>query len=182
MKEEAPGERLVPALLSGESAGRISTRNAGAVSFSATIKWRSSVDMPGGFVLGFPPPGVRFYSLINNEDTLSATQEISCEMRALYERDLTSALDGALRSVSVHAALTEATLETRAVRLTTPTVAPPTLVEELARQLWNVGLSVSFGPSWTPAPGADVSVGTGGSEEAMREFFHTHPAWQPFSL
>lgn len=68
-------------------------------------------------------------------------------------------------------------LETRAVRLAEPSVAPAALVEKLARQLWGAGFTVSFGPSWTPIPGADVSVGTRGLEDAFEAFLRERPAW-----
>jgi hypothetical protein len=70
-------------------------------------------------------------------------------------------------------------LETRAVRLTDPTVTPAALVEVLARQLWDAGFPVSFGPSWIPAPDADISVGTRGLEEAFEAFLLTHTVWSP---
>ena len=178
MQLRASGEHYVLALLSGELAGRISTRNAGAISFSATLTWRSGEEMPDGLILGDPPPGARFYSLTNTEDPLLATRKISCQIRALYDEDLTAALDKALRYVNIHAALTEAMLETSIVRLAAPSVPPSALVEKLAWQLWSANLPVSFGPSWTPAPGADVSVGNRGAQEALKGFLQTHPTWQ----
>jgi hypothetical protein len=170
--------RHVLALLSEEPAGRISTSNAGAVTFEAALSWNPDDGIPTEPILGKPTPGARFYSLVQTEDPISATRRVSCEIRALRAERLTGALDDVLCSVTAHAALTEAVLETRAVRLAGPTVASAALVEELARQLWDEGFSVSFGPSWTPAPGADVSVGIEGMESAFGAFLRTHPVWR----
>lgn len=130
--------------------------------------------MPAGPILDNPMPGSRFYSLVQTEDATSATHQVSCEIRALHGEQLTGALDAVLRSVTTHAALAEAVLETRAVRLADPTTPPAALVEELARELWDAGFPVSFGPSWTPIAGADVSVGTRGLEDALETFLREH--------
>ena len=123
-------------------------------------------------------PEARLYSLVQTNDAVAATRKISCEIRAFYAEELTGALDRTLRSVTNYAALTEAVLETRAVRLVPPTVTPAALVERLARQLQSIKLPVSFGPSWTPVSDADASVGTGGYEETLENFLLAHPAWR----
>ena len=129
-------------------------------------------------IFGDPPPGARFYSLARARDAGSGNEEISCEIRALHVEQLTGALDAVLCSVAAHAALTEAVLETRAVRLADPTAAPSALAKTLAWQLSDAGLRPGFGPSWTPAPGADLSVGTRGAEEAFETFVATSPVWR----
>jgi hypothetical protein len=58
-------------------------------------------------------PGAKFCFLVQTDHLESATRKISCEIRALYPEQLNGALDAVLRSVTVHAALTEAVLETR---------------------------------------------------------------------
>jgi hypothetical protein len=174
--EEAP-ERAILALLPEEPAGRISTGSAGAISFWAALSRRPDEERRGVPVLGDPPPGARFYSLARTRDAASGNTEISCEIRALHVGQLTGALEAVLRSVAAHAALTEAVLETRAVRLANPS-APSPLVETLARQLSDAGLRPSFGPSWTPAPGADLSVGTRGLEDVFETVLATHPTWR----
>ena len=84
-----------------------------------------------------------------------------------------------LRSVAARSALTEVVLETSAVRLADPSSAPSTLVETLAWQLSDAGLRPSFGPSWTLlSPGADLSVGTWGLEDALETFVAARPAWR----
>jgi hypothetical protein len=175
---DGEGSCRVLSLLPEEPAGRISTRNAGAISFEATLKWQLDDGITAELVLDEPPTGTRFYSLAQVEDTVSAIRRVSCEVRAFYAEQLTSALDVLLRCVTTHAALSEAVVETRAVRLADPAVTFATLVEALARQLWDAGLPISFGPSWKPAPDADVSVGTRGLEEAFEAFLLTHPAWK----
>ncbi len=102
-------------------------------------------------------------------------------MRALHIEQLTCALDAVLRSVAAHAALTEAVLETRAIRLAYPWAAPSPLVKTLARQLSDAGLRPSFGSSWVPAPGADLSVGIRGLEDAFETFVATSPTWRQLS-
>jgi hypothetical protein len=170
-------------LLSGEPAGRISTSNAGAVSFLATLSWPPGDGIPAGPVLGEPVPDARFYSLVQTDDAASATRRVSCEIRALSTEGLTRAIDGALRSATAHAALTEAVLEIQVVRLANPSETLPALVEELARQLGEAKLPVSFGPSWATAPDAAVSVGVRGLEEDFQTFLRAHPTWRtPFRL
>ena len=165
------------ALLPEESAGRISTRNAGAIFFRARLSWHPGEGTPAGSTLGEPTFGARFYSHVQNDHLESATREISCEIRALCPEELTGALDAVLRSVTAHAALSEAVLETRTVRLANPSEADPRLAEALAWQLSDFGLCVSSGPSWVPAPDADISVGTRGFREVLERFLRSHPDW-----
>ena len=132
-------------------------------------------------VLGDLPPGARFYSLARTRDAASGNTEISCEIRALHAEQLNGALEAVLRSVAAYAALTEAVLETRTVRLADPSTAPPQLVEALARQLSDAGLLPSFGPSWTLASGAHLSVGTRGLEDAFETFMASNLVWRRLS-
>jgi len=122
-------------------------------------------------------PGAKFCFLVQTDHLESATRKISCEIRALYAEQLNGALDAVLRSVTIHAALTEALLETRIVRLADPSEPHPALAEALARQLSDRGLPVSSGPSWIPAPGADVSVGTQGSGGVLERFLCSYSGW-----
>ncbi len=165
------------ALLPEEHAGRISTRNAGAISFRAMLSWHVGKGIPAGPILDKPSPDARFYSLVQTDNLESATREVSCEIRALHPAALTGTLDAVLRSVTAHAALSEAVLETRAVRLAEPSEAHPMLAEALARQVSDFGLRVSSGPSWVPAPGADISVGSRGLGEVLQRFLQTHSDW-----
>jgi hypothetical protein len=167
----------VIALLPEEPAGRISTRNAGTISFQATLTWHPGEGVPVGPTLDKPAPGARLYSLVQTDHLESATRKISCEIRALYPEKLTNALGVVLRSVTAHAALSEAVLETRTVRLADPSEARPALAETLACQLSDFGLHVSSGPSWVPTPGADISVGTRGSGEVLERFLRSHTDW-----
>ncbi len=181
MREEANGkspESCTLALLSREPAGRIPTRSAGAVFFEATLTMRPGDELPSGPMLGEPTPGARFYSLTRTDDLASGTHKISCEIRALHLDPLTAALNTVLRSVTVRAALAEAVLETRALRLAEPSVTPDYLVEKLARQLLQYGLRPTFGPSWAPVAGADISIGTRGREEDLQTFLHSYPGWK----
>lgn len=168
-------------LLPEEPAGRISTRNAGAIYFRAILSQRPDWERRVVPTVGESSPGARFYYLAHASDAGSGYEEISCEIRALHVEQLIGALDGVLRSVVAHAALTEAVLETHAVRLADPSPASSPLMEALARQLSSAGLSPTFGSSWVPTPGADLSVGTRGLEEAFETFVAASPAWQQLS-
>ena len=112
------------------------------------------------------------------EDGCAEWRRISCEIRALRAGDLAAALDEVLRAVVALATLAEAVLEACAVCLAEPATPRAPLVQGLARDLWSAGLPVSFGPSWTPAPGADIAVGARGLEVELEHFLREHPAWQ----
>ena len=103
------------------------------------------------------------------------TRRLLGEIRAFSRPELGSALEAVLRSVTAAAGLTEAMLEVGAVRAVPPRVASPRAVEMLARDLWNAGFAVRFGPTWAPAPEADVYVGSGGG---LGEFLRSHPSWR----
>ena len=90
--------------------------------------------------------------------------------------ELGSSLEAVLRAVAAVAALTEAVLEVGALRTVAPRVSSAAALERLARDIWDAGFEVRFGPSWTPAPAADVCVGVGGDGE-LQEFLRSHPAW-----
>jgi hypothetical protein len=166
-------------LLPEEPAGRISISSAGAISFRATLKRRPGDGIHSGPFLDDPSPGARFYSLVRTDDPVSATSQICCEIRALHQAQLTAALDAALRSVTAHAALTEALLETCIVRLASPSETPASLVQELAQRISGAGLRVTTGPSWIPTPGADASIGTRGLEESFETYLQAYPMWRP---
>lgn len=167
------------ALLPGEPAGRIPTANAGAVSLSATLHAPPDEPMLPGLFLDDPcPPGAKLFFL-DRSLGLSGSCRVSCEVRALRPDLLAVAVDAALRWVADYAALAGAVLETRVVRIADPAVPPAALVEGLARHLWEAGLRVSFGPSWTPSAGADVSIGIGGAGAAFEALLRDHPAWRP---
>ncbi len=165
----------------GEPAGLIATRTAGVVDFSATLAWQSPEDVPTGPVLemlgGFEP-GIMRCSFTETDESHRSARVVAGEIRAFTERDLGAALDTALRVVTVTATLTEATLEVRVVRVASPGVAPLLALEGLARDLWDAGLAVRFGRSWSAAPEAEISVGIEGAEDAFEVFLRGHPLWK----
>jgi hypothetical protein len=123
--------------------------------------------------------GTASISVAETQDPGSSGRRIiSGEIRALTQQELGSALDGVLRRVTTVAALTEAVLEVEAVRWATPKVGSARALQELARDLWEAGFPVRFGPSWTPAPGADVCVGVGGANRDLADFLSAHPSWR----
>jgi hypothetical protein len=100
------------------------------------------------------------------------------EILALTQRDLGSALETILRSLTSEAAISGALLETRVVRVTPPRSIPSLTVQSLALDLWDAGFAVRFGPSWTPSSGGGVVVGFGGAESELTRFFGGHPSWE----
>jgi hypothetical protein len=173
----AGGDRARPtvALLPGEYAGTIATRTAGAVAFEATLAWRSPEDVPPRPLLPELKSAARC-SITETEGSETATRRLAGEIRAFRPSELGSALEVVLRAVTAVAALTEATLEVGAVRTVSPGVASTRALEELARDIWGAGFQVRFGPSWSPAPGADVCVGVAG-DSGLQEFLRSHPSW-----
>lgn len=178
--ERVPLRRAV-GTLPGEPAGLIATRTAGVVEFSATLAGQSPGDVPPGPVLGMLPgfePGTLRCSFVETDESHRTERRVAGEIRAFTEGELGAALDAALRAITVAAALTEAVLEVRAVRVASPGVASPRALEGLARDLWEAGFAVRFGRSWSAAPGVEISVGTGGAEGALEDFLRGHPLWK----
>jgi hypothetical protein len=167
--------------LPGEPAGLIATRTAGVVDFSATLAWQSPGDVPSGPVLGMPrgfESGTLRYSVAETEELHRSARVMAGEIRAFTERELGAVLDALLRVITVTAALTQATLEVRAVRVASPGVAPPPALERLARDLWDAGFAVRFGRSWSVAPEAEISVGIRGAEGVLEDLLRRHPLWK----
>ena len=134
---------------------------------------------PGPTLPEWPGAGTARISVTETQDPGSSGRRIiSGEIRALTQQELGSALDAVLRRVTTAAALTEAVLEVEAVRWATPKAASPPALQALARDLWEAGFQVRFGPSWVPAPGADVCVGVGGASPDLGDFLSTHPSWR----
>ena len=153
----------------------IATRTAGVVEFGATLAWRSPEDVPSGPLLPELRSAARC-SITDTEHLEMATRCFAGEIRAFKPSELGSTLEVVLRAVTAVAALTEAMLEVSAVRTIPPGVASARALEELARDLWSAGFPVQFGPSWTPAQGADVCVGVG-DDGGVQEFLRSHPSW-----
>jgi hypothetical protein len=162
------------ALLPDEPAGTIATRTAGAIEFEATLTWRCREDVPHKPVLSeVLHDGAARCSIA--ETGGPETRCLVGEIRAFSPPELGSALEAVLRSVTAVAGLTEAMLEVGAVRTVPPRVASPRALEELACDLWSAGFRVRFGPSWAPAPEADVHVGS--DDGGLQEFLRSHPSW-----
>ena len=163
------------ALLPVEPAGKIATCIAGTVEFRATLAWRNPEDVPLKPLLPGLCGGARC-SITETEGPEASTRCLAGEIRAFKACELASTLEVVLRSVMSVAALTEAVLEVGVVRTVAPRVSSAPALEELARDIWAAGFGVRFGPSWTPAPAADVWVGVGG-DGGLRDFLRSHPVW-----
>ncbi|MGB3684034.1 MAG: hypothetical protein WA990_16270 [Rubrobacteraceae bacterium] len=153
------------ALLPEEPAGLIPTRTPGAVRFEMKLTWRSPGEAGPERIFPEPPRGVRLYVDITNgggDSGESGTRYISGEVRAFSERDLDDALDSLLGAGTSVAALSEAVLEFKTVRIARPRVLTPEAIGNLARGLWESGIGVRFGPCWTPLwEGVEAALGTG---------------------
>jgi hypothetical protein len=170
----------VVALLAEEPAGKIPTVSAGVARVEAALSCRPGDAPPPVPRLPEPPPGAVFIPAWGGDPT-SATYRFSCEVRALRAAALAAALEGILRAVTARAALADVVLEARAIRSVDPVVYPASLVERLARDLWEAGIRVSFGPSWVPNLDAGLAVGSGGSEGEIEGFLRDHPVWRAAS-
>jgi len=160
-----------------DPAGTIATSTAGLIEFSATLSWERVEDVPQAPTLPNLPETARC-SIVETGDPAQRRREILGEIVALSERDLGSALETVLRSLTITATLTAAVLETRAARVTPPGSAPVTTLQALSLDLWNAGFHVRFAPSWTPVPQGAVGLGVFGAEQELESFLQAHPSWR----
>ncbi len=164
-------------LPTGDAAGTIATTTAGLIEFSATLSWDRLEDVPEAPTLPALPKTARC-SVVETDDLARCRREILAEILALSERDLGSALETVLRSLTTTAALSEAVLETRTARVTPPRSAPAATLQALALDLWESGYRVGFAPSWTPVPEGVVGLGVLGAEQELLDFLLAHPSWR----
>jgi hypothetical protein len=161
----------------GDAAGTVATCTAGLLEFSATLSWNRAEDLPPAPTLPALPQTARC-SFVETDDPETGRRGILGEILALSERDLGSALENVLRSLTTSAALSEAVLETRATRVTPPASAPATTLQALALDLRDAGFGVRFAPSWTPVPEGAVGLGILGAEQELRNFIEAHRSWR----
>lgn len=177
----APKTAPTVALLPEVPACTISTHTAGAVEFTASLTWRNQEDMSNNHIIQSISAldGFRVRSTLRETGDLErVTRNVSGEILAMTEEDLGFALDAVLRAVGDVAALSEAVMETRAVRLASPREVPAWLVKRLGRDLSKAGFEVDSVPVWTAANGVDVCVGADGIREDL-EYCLTHgSAWR----
>ncbi len=159
----------------GDPAGTVATHTAGLLEFSATLSWNTLEDLPQAPTLPALPQRC---SVFETDDPETGRREVLGEILALSERDLGSALENVLRSLTISAALSDAVLETRASRVTPPASAPATTLQALALDLWDAGFGVSFAPSWTPVPEGAVGLGILGAEQELQSFIEARPSWR----
>ncbi|MDQ4106950.1 MAG: hypothetical protein M3157_07245 [Actinomycetota bacterium] len=164
------------ALLPEEPAGLIPTRTPGAIGFEATLAWQSPEEAVRTAICPALPRSVK--ARICETDGPGEIRRISGELRAFAERDLEHCLDSVLRTLTSTAAVSEAVLEIRSVRVARPRAVPRGALERLARGLWEAGLGVRFGPGCTPLyDGAEVAVGIRGAEAAY-ERLRDRGSWE----
>jgi hypothetical protein len=157
-----------------EPAGTVATRCAGLVEFSATLSWRSAEDLPKMPTLGISPETARC-SVVETDD--HNRREILGEILALSEADLGSALETVLRSLTIAAALSDAVLKTRAIRVTPVLPAPVAALQALAMDVRRAGFPVRFAPTWTPLAEGEIGLGIRGAERELQSFLEAHPSW-----
>ena len=161
----------------GDPAGTVATCTAGLLEFAATLSWNRLEDLPQAPTLPALPETARC-SVVETDHPEAGRREILGEILALSERDLGSALQTILRSLTTSAALSDAVLETRANRVTAPASGPATTLQALALDLRDAGFEVRFGPSWTPVPEGAVGLGVLGAEQELESFLDAHPSWR----
>lgn len=141
------------------------------------MAWKSPDEIPKESLLPVLPDTVS--SLLTEcSETEENTRLVAVELRALCGRDLSSALDLILRNLTSKAALTDAVLETRATRTASPKTFDPSLVCSVARTLRGAGFDVTFGPSPYSVAGADLAVGTRGSNGELESFVTEDELWE----
>jgi len=123
-------------------------------------------------------PDTARLSVVETEDPAENRREILGEILALSERDLGSALESVLRSLTITAALSDAVLETRAARVRPPRPATAPVLQALALDLRDAGFRVRFGPSWMPVVEGAVGLGVLGAEQELWNFLRAHPSWR----
>jgi hypothetical protein len=164
-------------LPTGDPAGTVATCTAGLLEFSATLSWDRVEDLPQALTLPALPETARC-SVVETDDPEAGRRGILGEILALSERDLGSALETVLRSLTTKAALSDAVLEIRAAHVTPAASAPATTLQALALDLWDAGFEVRFAPSWTPVPEGAVGLGVLGAEQELQSFIETHLSWR----
>ena len=169
--------RLTTVFPTGDPAGTVATCTAGLLEFSATLSWNRAEDLPQAPTLPALPETARC-SVVETDDPAMCRRGILGEILALSERDLGSALENVLRSLTTSAALCDAVLETRATRVTPPASAPATTLQALALDLRDAGFEVRFAPSWTPVPEGGVGLGILGAEQELQSFIEAHMSWR----
>jgi hypothetical protein len=161
----------------GDPAGTVATCTAGLLEFSATLSWNKVEDMPQAPTLATMPETARC-SFVETDDPETGRCGILGEILALSQRDLGSALQNVLRSLTASAALSDAVLETRVARVTPPASAPATTLQALALDLRDAGFEVRFAPSWTPVPQGAIGLGILGAEQELQNFIEAHHSWR----
>lgn len=170
--------RKTVGLLIDEPAGFVTTKIAGRTTFHATLTWRNPTDMPK--IAPIRPLTCEEYRRIitETEDREAAHREISGEVAAFESRELSRLLEETLRTLTEFAALSDAVLEVRTVRVSHPFTVAPGVVRQVARDLCSGGHRVEVAPSWSRKMPPDAVVGVGvGEDFSVADFVLSLPAW-----
>lgn len=168
-------------MLPEEPAGLIPTRTPGAVRFEATLNWKSGADAVLGDIIPSLSNPKLVKVLVSESDEIDGIRRVSGEVRAFSEEDIQGALDFILSTITSTAAISEAVLEVRCVRLARPHIVSEATLGRLARGLWEAGFRVRFGACWTPlCAGEEAAVGVRGVEDA-REHIEDLGPWEVVS-
>ena len=133
--------------------------------------------MPHGSTLPALPETARC-SVVETDDPVEGRREVLGEILALSESGLGLALQTVLRSLTITAALSDAVLETRAVRAAPVRPAPAATLQALALDLHDAGFPVRFAPTWTPVAECEIGLGVLGAETELRSFLRASSSWR----
>ncbi len=105
-------------------------------------------------------------------------REISGEVAAFEPRHLSRLLEETLRTLTEFAALSDAVLEVRTVRISHAIEVASGAVREVARDLSSGGHRVEVGPSWSRKMPPEAVVGIGvGDNPGVAGLIRSLPAW-----
>lgn len=106
---------------------------------------------------------------------------IEGEVMAFDRGRMGRAVEAVMRWMSEEAAILDAVLEMRALRVAEPKSADEEAVSKLRRELSGAGFPVCTDLLWQPSPGGDVWLGADGKHaDALRDFIEAHSEWESF--
>ncbi len=117
-------------------------------------------------------------TITEKTDQEAVRREISGEVAAFETRQLSRLLEETLRTLTEFAALSDAVLEVRTVRVSHTIEVASGVVRQVARDLCSGGHRVEVGPSWSRKMPLEAIMGIGvGEASGVADFVRSCPAW-----